>query len=240
MKSCLQCNKNFKPNSSKSKFCSCLCSGLYNQNCKKAKSWTKIDKSKPHKIKIKKCENCNKEFQKKTKLCSECQTLKTQKRENERAKIRIKEKMEKAKEIKLNIVNSLGGCKHCGYKKSLRALSFHHIDPASKNFTLDTSNIMKKKIKDVYEEVAKCILLCQNCHAELHQLERDKITNDRMNKTDKFKIKIKNKKMSLILYKGSRCKQCNYLFNTQNLQCASFHHLENKIFGMNLQMLFLN
>ncbi len=233
MKLCLECSKNFKPHNAKSKFCSCLCAGKYNQNCKKVKSWTKVDKFKLEKIKIKKCQQCNREFERKAKLCIDCQLQKNKTREKQRAKSRIQEKMQNARLIKEQIVNQLGGCKHCGYKKCMRALSFHHIDPKTKNFTLDTSNIMKKKLSDVLSEVKKCLLLCQNCHAELHQSNRDITILNRMNSQDKFKLKIRNRKMSLILYKGSKCQNCHYNFNLQNLQCANFHHLHDKKFEIN-------
>ena len=60
-----------------------------------------------------------------------------------------------------------GKCSICGYNKSLRALEFHHIDPKEKDFSIsaDKSYIPFKDIKD---ELDKCILVCSNCHAEIH------------------------------------------------------------------------
>lgn len=60
-----------------------------------------------------------------------------------------------------------GSCRLCGYCKSHRALDFHHVDPAQKEFAISRKGITRawEKIK---VELDKCILLCRNCHAEVH------------------------------------------------------------------------
>jgi predicted transcriptional regulator len=59
-----------------------------------------------------------------------------------------------------------GECVKCGYKKCIIALEFHHLDPEKKDFTPSSNmNMSWDKIK---EELDKCILLCSNCHRELH------------------------------------------------------------------------
>lgn len=77
------------------------------------------------------------------------------------------ETIERCKESKRKAVEYKGGkCSICGYSKCLAALDFHHMDPkqkdprwkAMKNWTFD-------KIK---EELDKCVLVCRNCHAEIH------------------------------------------------------------------------
>lgn len=67
----------------------------------------------------------------------------------------------------LNLIKkSRGGkCEHCGYDKYLGALDFHHCDPSKKDFTIGDK---KYKLKDCIEETKKCILICSNCHRELH------------------------------------------------------------------------
>lgn len=77
--------------------------------------------------------------------------------------------------IKKKLVEYAGGkCQRCGYDKSLRALEFHHLDPKEKNFTIGETNASFLEQK---EEIKKCILLCSNCHAELHE-ELDLIHNE--------------------------------------------------------------
>jgi len=68
---------------------------------------------------------------------------------------------------KEKLVKMLGGCcSKCGYKKSLAALSFHHINPKDKLFDLSKSGSILHSWEEVLKEAKKCILLCLNCHAE--------------------------------------------------------------------------
>ncbi len=60
-----------------------------------------------------------------------------------------------------------GKCKICGYSKSSRALSFHHLDPKKKDFGLSDGGITRSWEK-TRKEIDKCILLCMNCHMEVH------------------------------------------------------------------------
>lgn len=75
----------------------------------------------------------------------------------------------RAKERKLILINMLGGsCQSCGYCKNYSVLSFHHVDPKLKKFGIDSRQCSNRSWKALFEEVAKCILLCLNCHSELH------------------------------------------------------------------------
>lgn len=68
---------------------------------------------------------------------------------------------------KLHLVRQLGGkCSRCGYSTNLAALTFHHL--GSKEFKLDARSLSNRKIAPILAEVAKCKLLCHNCHAEVH------------------------------------------------------------------------
>jgi 5-methylcytosine-specific restriction endonuclease McrA len=69
---------------------------------------------------------------------------------------------------KQKAVDFLGGeCKICGYKKSLSALTFHHINPKEKEFEIGF--IKDHSWDKVLKELKKCDLLCFNCHMELHE-----------------------------------------------------------------------
>lgn len=59
-----------------------------------------------------------------------------------------------------------GKCTLCGYSKCLEALEFHHRDPTQKNFTI--SNGGTKAIRNIIIEAEKCIMVCANCHREIH------------------------------------------------------------------------
>lgn len=75
-------------------------------------------------------------------------------------------------ERKYYLVEKFGGkCKHCGYATNLAGLAFHHL--GGKEFQLDARSLSNRKIGPILKEVAKCILLCNNCHAELHNPSLD-------------------------------------------------------------------
>ena len=58
-----------------------------------------------------------------------------------------------------------GCCIECGYKKCLSALEFHHHGTLKDhNFT----NCLLWKWERLKKEIDKCILLCSNCHREVH------------------------------------------------------------------------
>lgn len=59
-----------------------------------------------------------------------------------------------------------GKCSVCGYDKCFDALEFHHSDPKAKEFHLGERRGLS--IKKLREELDKCILVCRNCHTEIH------------------------------------------------------------------------
>jgi len=59
-------------------------------------------------------------------------------------------------------------CQICGYKKCLRSLSFHHKDPSQKDFGLSARGLTRSWEK-TKKELDKCILVCANCHMEIHE-----------------------------------------------------------------------
>ena len=73
----------------------------------------------------------------------------------------------KRKAIKQALVEMKGGkCSICGYNKCMRALEFHHPDPSQKEFAI-TKNV--KDFDKLKAEAENCILVCSNCHAEIHE-----------------------------------------------------------------------
>jgi predicted HNH restriction endonuclease len=57
----------------------------------------------------------------------------------------------------------------------------HHVDPTEKDFGLAQSGITKSWEK-MKIELDKCILVCANCHREIH-FELDKIDKDPIDRT---------------------------------------------------------
>lgn len=86
----------------------------------------------------------------------------------------IKRKQDKVRNVikwrqdkKEKLVEYKGGCcQNCGYKKSIGALEFHHIDPKGKDFTISSKSYAYERLK---KEVDKCVLVCSNCHIEIHE-----------------------------------------------------------------------
>ena len=76
--------------------------------------------------------------------------------------------LSRRKNTKLKLVEGFGSiCSCCGLIDAPLVYDFHHLDPNTKDFGLSykgsTRSFDKLKI-----EVDKCILLCKNCHAEIH------------------------------------------------------------------------
>lgn len=70
--------------------------------------------------------------------------------------------------LKKILVESKGGqCQICGYSRCLTALDFHHIDELTKQFGLSQRDLTKSWTK-ITQELSKCILVCSNCHREIH------------------------------------------------------------------------
>ena len=60
-------------------------------------------------------------------------------------------------------------CSGCGFDKK-EILTFHHLDPKEKKFTISACCNRDKKFLE--PEIRKCVLLCPNCHAMEHYMER--------------------------------------------------------------------
>jgi len=70
---------------------------------------------------------------------------------------------------KLEFILQKGGkCQVCGYNKNFAALCFHHINPDTKEISLDIRKFSNCNLDDLTLELEKCQLLCQNCHTEHH------------------------------------------------------------------------
>ena len=69
---------------------------------------------------------------------------------------------------KLRAIQAMGGkCVCCGYDRpSLRIYHFHHLDPKTKKFQVGDNEVQTWSL--IVAELRKCVLLCSNCHAEVH------------------------------------------------------------------------
>lgn len=222
---CKNCNLEFsstviidgkRRNLSTRKYC-LTCSPFGAHNTRDPKTiLTRIDPNDPTRKKsrserkiVAECKGCNKEkkLRSKESLCGSCVT------KNKRLKVKLK-----AMEYKGN------SCEKCGYDKCKTSLSFHHLDPKQKDFTI-SYKAYRYSWSKVKEELDKTILLCANCHAEEHARLEIELNKNKANKP-RAVIKWRNAtKQRMIESMGSKCQICSYNICTRSMD---FHHLDPK------------
>lgn len=72
---------------------------------------------------------------------------------------------------KIECLNYLGGmkCTMCGYNKPIpAAYAFHHRDPKEKDPNFGKMKTNNWPMSYILAEMDKCIVVCHNCHAEIH------------------------------------------------------------------------
>jgi hypothetical protein len=169
------------------------------------------------------CKNCNKKFPNRMlidgkvrflhtrKFCLECSPRGSRNTRSDlnavpEGKIvtvkRANDKLSKKRKlVKLELVNQCGGsCIQCGYNKCIQALSFHHRDRASKQFNI--SRIYARSREIIANEIAKCDLLCLNCHMEIEYQHVENICRLQQWAT--------NRRQKLIKMSGGSCQICGY------------------------------
>ena len=82
--------------------------------------------------------------------------------------------LERMRKLKSKMIEYKGGCcSRCGYDKYQGALEFHHLDPKEKDF--NPSHLKKYTFNErIMSELDKCILVCSNCHREIHHELKEK------------------------------------------------------------------
>lgn len=73
-------------------------------------------------------------------------------------KARAEERRKAVAEYKLS-----SGCVDCGYDENAYALEFDHLPEFKKTRTVASTMYMSWKA--IWEEIAKCEVVCANCHA---------------------------------------------------------------------------
>lgn len=89
-------------------------------------------------------------------------------------------------------------CSVCGFDKYLSALVFHHL--RDKKFGIGGDH--SRSWESIQSELDKCILLCQNCHAEMHTI----------NHKTNFDSRAKENILVELVNGESRCEQCNKVY----------------------------
>lgn len=65
------------------------------------------------------------------------------------------------------------GCVRCKITDP-RVLEFHHLDTSKKEFNIADYYYSHFSFEKLEEEIAKCVIICANCHRILHAEERGK------------------------------------------------------------------
>lgn len=66
-----------------------------------------------------------------------------------------------------------GKCGCCDYDKCIAALELHHLDPSEKEFPTGGMIASPMSWDRIVAELRKCVMLCANCHREVHAGVRD-------------------------------------------------------------------
>ena len=107
------------------------------------------------------CSNCHREIEGETSLKE-----KYGNNPNTNEKQLIKQE-EKRRLNKKKALEYLGGkCQVCGYNKFSKALECHHMNPEKKEEKL--CELYSKPWAIIQKELDKCVLVCSNCHREIH------------------------------------------------------------------------
>lgn len=90
----------------------------------------------------------------------------------------IKAVQKRRKRIREMAIEYKGGkCSICGYDQCKEALEFHHLESSDKDFGISSKGYTRSWRK-ISEELDKCIIVCANCHREIHarlQLPRETV-----------------------------------------------------------------
>lgn len=83
-------------------------------------------------------------------------------------KCRVEAVQRRREKLKLMAIEYKGGeCQVCGYHRCVWALEFHHLNPEEKDFSFGDKGYTRS-FEKIKQELDKCIMVCSNCHREIH------------------------------------------------------------------------
>lgn len=86
----------------------------------------------------------------------------------DRAEYLKKAVAKRRKKVRQMLVEYKGGkCELCDYSQCIEALDLHHRVANTKEFGISSSGLTRSWEKNK-TEADKCVLLCANCHREIH------------------------------------------------------------------------
>lgn len=122
---------------------------------------------------------------------------------------------------KIKAVEYKGGkCELCNYDKNISALEFHHLNPAEKDFTISG---FKCGWDDLKRELDKCIMVCANCHREIHNPHS---TSDNIKKMiEEHNIKLQVKQETLNRNRPPKYKFTLEEVEAKRLECSNWQEV---------------
>ncbi|MBI2323399.1 MAG: hypothetical protein HYU87_00315 [Chloroflexi bacterium] len=127
------------------------------------------------------------------------------------------------RELKAIVIDLLGGrCQDCAYRACSAALDPHHADPSTKEFSFSAFGGSMSRLR---AELAKCVLLCANCHRLRHAAED---VNAKGGPVVEFRRRLKAR---AVAYMGDACSGCG---RAGRQAIFDFHHCDpsEKEFGI--------
>lgn len=116
-------------------------------------------------------------------------------------------------------------CQCCGYNKCITALEFHHLDPKQKDFSF--GNNANRSWASTKEELKKCILLCANCHREIHSNyidSRELKSSFNQERANEIDLLVEATKRKEIFY----CKKCGTEIWRGSTYCSNCAKIESR------------
>lgn len=108
-----------------------------------------------------------------------------------------------------NLIKVCGSkCNLCGYDKISGALEFHHINPKEKLYGIASKGTCHDLEQDLME-IKKCILVCANCHREIHEdLYSLNYLQNKQIYDENYANQLRQEKEELFNKKEYFCKNC--------------------------------
>jgi len=84
-----------------------------------------------------------------------------------------KNQRERRHDLRQRLVEMRGSrCAVCNQKFETHQFDFHHVMPETKSFPLTKTMMTSRSWQSVLEEANKCIMVCANCHRDIHEKEQ--------------------------------------------------------------------
>ena len=108
-------------------------------------------------------------------------------------------------------------CACCGYNRCKQALELHHLDPSQKDFTIGGNT--NRAWETVCKELPKTIMVCANCHREIHNGIIDSSSlksNFDEARANEISLQLKETKEKKVSY----CKDCGKEITFGSTRCV--------------------